>query len=200
MASKIDSYIIATFARWALDNEYYEKMIQQFNTSDDDYQNSRSDPDAIAISAIQLLFDNVKKSKRNKSELLSKKNLESYQERTTWKHQIVQKPHTRGTIWRNSEISFVFKAYLTDLKFIKELQKNVMQLVKNESLSHSMSIDYWGKNKRIIFNIKMNEMALLEIFAYTCDPKWREDDHGIKIIFEEIMQIIDPEIQQEEKS
>ncbi|MDP2797111.1 MAG: hypothetical protein Q8N94_06350 [Methanoregula sp.] len=199
MGSKLDSYIIAKFAQWALDNEYYEKKIKQFHTSHDDYNDPASSPDALAISAINIMFDSRKKDRAIKNTPLSFFLEDNYKAEEKVLHNTITRFHTRGTFWKNSEVSFVLKMYLTDLEFAQNLQKNVHQFLKKTEY-HPDSNDYWGTLNELCFSIKMNEMFLIEIFVYSCNPKWQQDSRGIKELFEAIMQIIDPDVELKDKS
>jgi hypothetical protein len=192
MVSKLDSYVIARFAQWALDNEYYEKMINQFYAAQDDNQDLDSAPDALPISAIDFMLTTRKKERISKRHVLSKKSLDINEKKSEWQPHFIVLPHMRGTIWRNSEISFVLKAYLTDLEFEEELRKNVQHFVNIERNDVSNFIDYWEKTEDFCFNVKMNEMALLEIFIYSCNPEWRKESEGIRKFFDKIMENFDP--------
>lgn len=194
MVSKLDSYIVAKFAQWALDNEYYEKMINQYNNSVGDYRDSTSAPDAIALSTINLMLSTQKKEKYPHSDLFLKNFQDIIETKKKWRTSAIDFPHMRGTLWRNSEMSFVFKVYLTDLKFERELRKNVQRFFNIDGESLPICVDYWRRDEEICFNLKMNEMALLEIFAYSCDPEWRKGSNDVKRIFEKIIQSIDPDI------
>jgi len=197
MGSRLDSYIIAKFAQWALDNEYYEKKIEQYHTTHDDDDDPARSPDALAISAINIMFDDRKKERAIKNKRLPVWE-NNYNPEKKYLHNIITRAHTRGTFWKNSEVSFVLKMYLTDLEFAQDLQKNVQQFLKKTEY-HLDSNNYWGTLNELCFSIKINEMLLGEIFVYSCNPKWQQDSCGIKEFFEVILQIIDPDVEPKDK-
>jgi len=121
MAAKTDKFIIATFALWAGDFEYFEKLLREFSKP----FNIPQIADAVET-AEDVIRDTgarrLRQFRQKKGEF--RKLVLEFAERgveITDRPMVVEVTHMRGTIWRIGEREFVMQAYLKDLSWENDL-------------------------------------------------------------------------------
>jgi hypothetical protein len=116
MAAETDQFVIATFALWAGDFAYFERLVNEFSPPHhtpqigDDVETPTDFIRATGARRLRQLWQ-----KRGEFKRLTE-NLE-----ITDRAEVIESEHLRGTIWRIEEREFLMQAYLKDLSWAESL-------------------------------------------------------------------------------
>jgi hypothetical protein len=122
MAAETDAFIVATYALWAGDVAYAERLLRDYSpphrTPTLDREQIESPEDIVrAVGALRL-----RQVWQKRAEFERIVDLESEQlGELTSEPQVIETKHLRGALWRRSERQFLLQAYLTHLEWAGRL-------------------------------------------------------------------------------
>jgi hypothetical protein len=135
MAAETDAFIVATYALWAGDIAYAERLLREYSppsrTHALDSERFESPEDVVrAVGALRL---RQIWQKRGEFERIVNRQFEQIGELTA-EPQIAETKHLRATLWRRGERQFQLQGYLTQL----EWEPRLLELAQ-EAASRSQS-------------------------------------------------------------
>jgi hypothetical protein len=161
MTAQSHDLIVASFALWAGDWCYLDRLIKE-NLLKTEREKSVGFDD---------LFSRLKKSQLNR---YKKKRDLFIKEKGLTKFPILETDHIRSTIWYVSDFEYSLKGYLKDLTWEKDFFNNVhpttiLELPPEKTMKMPRFSTVWrtGKNNNCVTRI--DDMGLIESTFYICN-------------------------------
>jgi len=179
MTAQSHDVIVASFALWAGDWCYLDRLIEE-NLIKIEREKKEGFDD---------LFSRLKKSQLNR---YKKKRDLFIKEKGLTKFPILETDHIRSTIWYVSDFEYCLKGYLKDLTwekvFIDQMHLTSALISPTENkMEKSRFSTVWrtGKNKNCITRI--DDMGLIESNIYICNFDLKERQQCAKDHFKEVL-------------
>ena len=208
MTAETDKFIVATFALWAGDFAFFERLLNEFSPprSSPSLEGGVESPEAI-IRAIGALRLRQLWQKRSEFEKLATEN--SVQD-----FRIVEQPltmetqHLRATVWRTGERGFSLQAYLKDVGWQEELfgraRREASKYDKTRVASAAPGSEppprdapgrglgaAWTVVGNPFLQVELTDLGLIDVSALWIKPRLPENAEQVKRPLLKLLQVLD---------
>ena len=211
MPAETDKFIVATFALWAGDFEYFEQLVREFsppNRVAAIEKGAKTPEDFIRATGVLRLrqlwqkrgeFKKLAREYRDPSVAVTHKAL------------ILETTHLRGTLWRTGEREFQMQGYLKELGWQKGLferahteaagrdtsrvepQRPVVETLESRvegDLSRPLGVA-WTVPGNPFLQVELTDMGLIEAIGWWTKPRLPQSADAITVAFEKLLNGLD---------